>query len=189
MEKKDFQITRLCHKMAQPFIREGDLCVDATMGNGHDTAFLCRSVGPSGQVLAFDIQERALEHTKERLEREDLHNCRLICDSHENLAEYVRPETAGCVMFNLGYLPGGDHALATRPDTTLRALGAALKAVRRGGAILLCIYSGGDSGYAERDALLHWLEELDPRQYLVMLTRYWNRKNDPPIPVLVIRLE
>lgn len=31
------------------------LCIDATCGNGGDTAFLCRLAGPEGRVLGFDI--------------------------------------------------------------------------------------------------------------------------------------
>ena len=48
-------------------IRPGDTVVDFTMGNGHDTEYLCRKV-PDGKVYAFDIQASALENTKKRLE-------------------------------------------------------------------------------------------------------------------------
>ena len=34
----------------------------------------------------------------------------LICDSHANLLQYVRPGTADIVMFNFGWLPGADHS-------------------------------------------------------------------------------
>ena len=36
-------------------LKEGDVAVDFTMGNGHDTAFLSKTVGPTGRVYAFDI--------------------------------------------------------------------------------------------------------------------------------------
>ena len=36
-------------------VQSGDTVIDATMGNGHDTAFLCEAVGPLGHVYAFDI--------------------------------------------------------------------------------------------------------------------------------------
>ena len=51
---------------------------------------------------------------------------------------------------------------------------------------MLCIYSGGDSGFEERDALLSWLKKLDSRKYLVIKTEYYNRPNNPPMPVLVV---
>ena len=47
---------------------------------------------------------------------------------------------------------------------------------------------GGDSGFAERDALLPYLKNLDSRKYLVILSSYYNRPKNPPIPVLIRRL-
>ena len=43
------------------------LCIDATCGNGGDTAFLCRLAGPEGRVLGFDIQPEAITSTRARL--------------------------------------------------------------------------------------------------------------------------
>ena len=63
-----------------------------------------------------------------------------------------------------------------------------MELLKTGGVISLCIYSGGDTGYEERDALLHFLKELDSRKWLVIAASYYNRKNDPPLPVFVIRL-
>ena len=78
--------------------------------------------------------------------------------------------------------------MATRSASTLRALEQSLSLLQKGGLISLCIYSGGDSGFEERDAVLSWLAELDPHRYLVIRSDYWNRPNHPPIPVLIIRL-
>ncbi|MDD3298972.1 MAG: rRNA methyltransferase, partial [Firmicutes bacterium] len=47
-------------------VSEGDLTVDATAGNGHDTLFFASLVGEKGAVYAFDIQQRALDITRER---------------------------------------------------------------------------------------------------------------------------
>ena len=52
----------------------------------------------------------------------------------------------------------------------------------------LCIYSGGDTGYEEKNTLLAYLKELDTKQWLVIVHSYYNRKNDPPLPVFVVRL-
>ncbi|MBQ2384848.1 MAG: rRNA methyltransferase, partial [Clostridia bacterium] len=48
-------------------LREGDIAVDFTMGNGHDTEFLSKTVGERGHVYAFDVQEQALASTSEHL--------------------------------------------------------------------------------------------------------------------------
>ena len=61
---KNFQITEWCHHFIEEHVRTGDVCIDATMGNGNDTELLCRLAGVQGTVLAFDIQPAAIENTK-----------------------------------------------------------------------------------------------------------------------------
>ena len=71
-------------------LKEGDICADFTMGNGHDTAFLSNIVGANGKVYAFDIQEKALISTRETLKKENCpDNCVLIHDSHHNSKNYI----------------------------------------------------------------------------------------------------
>ena len=103
-------------------LKEGDVAVDFTMGNGHDTEFLSKTVGEAGHVYAFDIQEAALISTAKNLESAGcFKNYTLIHDSHHNVKNYVdRPIKAG--MFNLGYLPGGDKSITTMRATTLPAI-------------------------------------------------------------------
>ena len=184
----NYQITQWCAHFISEHVKEGDLCIDATMGNGNDTLLLSRLCGKKGHVLAFDIQNTALLHTKERLEKENADpNYELFLDSHVNMGNYAAPETVSCIVFNFGYLPGGDHSLATKADSSIQALTESLNLLKKGGILMLCIYSGGDSGFEERDALLNWLRELNPKAYLVIKTEYYNRPNHPPIPVLVIK--
>lgn len=186
---KRYQITQWCHHFLREHIRPGDLCVDATMGNGHDTLLLSRLSGPTGRVLAFDIQPEALENTKRRLSEAGApKNYHLILDSHEHMSSYCAPGTVHCIVFNFGYLPGGDHKVSTQADSSLAAVRCGLSLLQKGGLMSLCIYSGGDSGFEERDALLAFLAGLDSRQYLVIRSDYLNRPNHPPIPVLVVRL-
>ena len=71
-----------------------DLCIDATCGNGGDTAFLCRLTGPEGRVLGFDIQPEAIASTRANLEKQGL-AAELHCDSHANLLHYVSPGCPG----------------------------------------------------------------------------------------------
>ena len=67
---KQSQITYWCHSIIRSQIPEGGVYVDATMGNGHDTLFLCEMAGENGSVWAFDIQDQALESTGNLLFRE-----------------------------------------------------------------------------------------------------------------------
>ncbi len=186
---KTYQITEWCHHFLETHVKPGDFCIDATAGNGWDTALLARLVGNEGTVLAFDIQETALENTRARLEREDLsHRVRLILDGHQNMEKYAQTDSVSCIVFNFGYLPSGDHALATRASTSIPAIQSGLSLLKKGGMMSLCIYSGGDSGFEERDALLAFLKDLDYKKYIVVLSQYWNRPNHPPIPAIIFKL-
>ena len=185
----NYQITAWCSGFIRNQVQKGDLCIDATMGNGNDTLLLSRLCGSTGKVLAFDIQEQALNATRERLDTANApDNYTLLLESHANMAQYAEPDSVNCIVFNFGYLPGGNHALATRGETSVQALSQALVLLKKGGMISLCIYSGGDSGFEERDQILAWLKQLDSHKYLVIKSEYYNRPNHPPIPVLVIKL-
>ena len=91
------------------------------------------------------------------------------------------------ICFNFGYLPGGDHKIATRADTSIKAVDKGLDLLKKGGMMSLCIYSGGDTGFEERDRLLEFLKTLPPKEYTVIVNQYHNRKNQPPIPVFIFK--
>ena len=69
-----------------------------------------------------------------------------------------------------------------------REAGQSLRLLRKNGILSVCIYSGGDTGFEEKEAVLTWLGNLNPGQYLVLVTEYRNRPNHPPIPAFVIKL-
>lgn len=186
---KNYQITEWCHHFIKEHVKPGDTCIDATAGNGNDTEFLCRLVSNDGAVLAFDIQQTAIEATQKRLSDAGLsHIGRVIKDSHANMAHYARENSINCIVFNFGYLPGGDHAIATQAVSSIAAIQTGLPLLVKGGLMSLCIYSGGDSGFAERDALLTYMKTLDPRRYMVIVSEYYNRPNHPPIPAFILKL-
>jgi hypothetical protein len=186
---KNYQITSWVHHFLEDHVQPGDICIDATMGNGNDTALLSRLTGEKGRVVAFDIQQMALEHTMEKLEKESCPlNYELVLKSHEAMKEYAEENTVSCITFNLGYLPGGDHEKATKGDSSIRAIEAGLSLLRKKGLMTVCIYSGGDSGFEEKEAVLSYIKGLDSKQYLVIVSEYANRPNHPPIPVLIIKM-
>ncbi len=159
------------------------------MGNGHDTLFLCLLAGDKGHVYAFDIQQTALTHTRKLLTENNIEEARfsLILDSHINMENYLAPQSADAILFNCGYLPGGDHSLATKPETTIKAIEAGLKLLKPDGVMSLCLYSGGDTGFEEKSAVLQYLHSLDSKNYTVIVQEYYNRKNHPPTPVFIFR--
>ena len=188
MVKQKFQITNWCHGFIQDHVREGDICVDATVGNGNDTELLCSLVGVTGKVYGFDIQRQALNSTEERL-KEKGYQAHLLCVGHEMMHQYIQEfGEVSCIVFNLGYLPGGDHSKCTKAITSISAIESSLRLLRAGGVISLCIYSGGDSGFEEKEAVLDFLKCLDNKRYLVIVSEYYNRPNNPPIPVLIYKI-
>ena len=95
----NFQITEYCHHILEEYIEEGDICIDATAGNGGDTEFLCQKVGETGNVYAFDVQEMAIAHTRERLEKANLSTrAKLIHDGHEKMQTYVKEEVKAMML-------------------------------------------------------------------------------------------
>ena len=139
----------------------GGIAVDFTMGNGHDTSFLSRTVGAAGHVYAFDIQPEALESTKKTLAADMCpDNVTLILDSHSNVRKYVAGEiNAG--MFNLGFMPGGDKTKTTMRETTLPAVKDAVGMLAPGGILSVAIYPGHAEGDAEGRELRQFYETLD----------------------------
>jgi predicted methyltransferase len=183
------QALQQSHDYAQSIVREGDTVVDATMGNGHDTVFLAELAGESGKVYAFDIQQEAVDKTRSRLQQEGLlDRCVLVRDGHENMKQYIH-EPVRLVMFNLGYRPGGDHSICTRGETTLQAILSAFDLLQVNGMIILVVYHGGDSGFEERDFLMEQLPKIDPNAAAVMITRFVNLPNCPPILVCIEKLK
>lgn len=161
-------------------LSEGDRAVDATMGNGNDTAFLCELVGESGKVWSFDIQDMAIENTKKRLfEAGFLGRAQLVKDGHENLDRYI-PGKIKLAIFNLGYLPKGDHSLTTKSETTIVALGKCLSRLEKGGAALLVIYPGHISGSEEKERVEDFVSGLDQKEYSVARLNFLNQVNHPP---------
>ncbi|MBR2473965.1 MAG: methyltransferase [Clostridia bacterium] len=161
-------------------IKEGGVAVDFTMGNGHDTAWLSKAVGENGRVYAFDVQEKALESTRETLKAENCpDNCSLILDSHSNVLDYVKEKI--CVgVFNLGYLPGsGNKALTTLRPTTKKAVEAAISLLDKDAIILIAVYPGHEEGRLEGEMLDEMLQGYDRRKLCVSKFKLVNSPTSP----------
>ena len=155
-------------------VRPGDSVVDATMGNGKDTLFLAELVGSEGHVYAFDVQAEAVERTRERVEEAGYaQRTTLLLHGHETMAEHV-PAGVRAVMFNLGWLPGAEHAVTTLTRTTLEAAQAACELIAPGGIVTICVYPGHDEGKRELCALDEWAASLSVRTYNILRHHFVN---------------
>lgn len=184
----DPSAVNLTHEFLASRLAPGGFFIDATCGNGHDTAFLCRLAGPSGKVLALDVQQKAVEATRARLEKEGFGSiARVVQADHARLAEFSGPASADCVVFNFGYLPGADHALFTTPASSLPALKAALEVLKPGGVLAACLYSGGPNGDGERKAVEEFFAALPLTKYTVLACRFANWADTAPLPCFVLK--
>ena len=156
MQSRD--VTALAHRWIAPALADGGLALDATAGTGGDTLFLARAAGASGRVHAFDIQPRAIERARARLRAAGLGSrVRWYCRCHGQAARDLAPGSLDAVMFNLGWLPGGDRAIVTRPATTRAALGACAALLRPGGRLSVVCYRGHRGGTEEEAAVAAWV--------------------------------
>ena len=172
--------TELAMKITLEYVKPGDTAVDATCGTGQDTVSLAEAVGEAGQVIAFDIQEKAIELTEARLRESGLANVRLFRESFAAMGEHIEDNTAAAVVFNLGYLPGGDHSITTVAGETLAGLEAALRAIRPGGIVTVVLYDGHEEGNREKQQVVDRAAALDPKKYHAAFVSMLNQKNDPP---------
>lgn len=168
------------------FIHSGDLCIDATAGRGNDTAFLCELVGETGKVIAFDVQEEAILSTQTLL-KEKGYEAEVYLESHTQMGNYASPMSVAGIMFNFGYLPGGDHQICTHKEESIKAIEVALNLIKVQGVIGLCIYHGGDTGFEEKHAIMEFLKTIDSKKYTVLVHDFYNRPNYPPLFVGIIR--
>ncbi|MDR7074102.1 tRNA (mnm(5)s(2)U34)-methyltransferase [Fictibacillus barbaricus] len=175
--------------LLRTFSNPGDLVIDATCGNGHDTLFLSKRVGKEGKVFAFDIQEKAIQKSQKRLmDNEADANVTFFHASHDTIAELLPNTVSGKIaaaIFNLGYLPGSDKSITTTGTSTIRAIEQLLELLKIEGVIVLVIYHGHDEGKREKELVMNFVENLDQTQAHVLRYDFINQKNDPPFVVAI----
>jgi len=150
--------TELAWSLLRPAIRDGDLAIDATAGNGHDTVFLAECVGPRGRVIAFDVQQEAIRSAALRVETAGFtERVEFHVKSHVHMQDHARPGSVAAVMFNLGYLPGADRHMTTVAGETLMAMDAAARLLKPGGVLSVVCYPGHEAGAHEAGAVEEWM--------------------------------
>ncbi|KOR26516.1 class I SAM-dependent methyltransferase [Clostridium sp. L74] len=185
MSKEKFNnAVSIAKYICEKTLKFGDVAVDCTLGNGNDTILLANLVGNEGKIFSFDIQKEAIQGTKEKLKDFPYKNIILINDGHENLDKYIQ-EKANLFVFNLGYLPGNNHNVTTKAETTLKAVEKALKLLDDNGIVLLAIYHGHESGKEEKIVLEDFTSKLDQKVYNVMKSVFINQANNPPILICI----
>jgi glycine oxidase len=184
------RLTEQAQTLVRDVVQPGETAIDATAGNGHDTCFLAVTVGHEGRVFAFDVQSDALARTSARLADISYANVTLLQQSHAKMKDAI-PErcrsSVGAVMFNLGYLPGGDHAVTTQAGSSLTAITAALSLVRSGGIVTVLAYPGHTGGDDEAGSVQQFLEELSVAEFETSIRRSATTSVTAPLLFVIVR--
>lgn len=177
--------TQLAQILLRNSIHEGDIVIDSTAGNGHDTVFLAECVGLNGRVLAFDIQEPAIRSAKAAViaanlgDRVEFHQL-----SHAKMAEHAEHGSVAAIMFNLGYLPGNDHHFTTQTEETLTAMAVATDLLKPGGRLSVVCYPGHPEGAVEAELVEVWMSSLTSDGWCV--AKYAMLGTRKPAPFLLM---
>ena len=132
-------------------LKAGDVAVDFTMGNGHDTEFLSKTVGENGHVYAFDIQAQAVESTARNLAAAGCpQNYTLIHDSHHKVADYVK-----------------------------EPIKAGIELLAQDGILLIAVYPGHAEGEEEGKMITEYLSTLSRYQMCCTQIRILNSPTSP----------
>ncbi|MBN2068391.1 MAG: 16S rRNA (cytosine(1402)-N(4))-methyltransferase [Opitutales bacterium] len=163
-KEQTVSITELAHARIAEVLRPGDIAVDATVGNGNDTARLAALVGNKGLVFGFEIQADALQIARNRLFQDgSADHVQLFECSHAQMQSHIPGAYKGkikAIMFNLGYLPGGDKNITTEAESTAAALDQAFHLLTKGGVLSIACYPGHHQGIRETEAVVNWVEHL-----------------------------
>ena len=154
-------------------LKDNDIVVDATTGNGKDSAFLL-SIIKNGYLFGFDIQKDAMENTNNLLE-DKYNNYKLYNKSHENIDKILKDYTGkiSLIVFNLGYLPKGNREITTKSNSTIKAIKNSFKLLNKKGHIVVTVYPGHPEGLKESNLIK---KTFDNKNYIY--NEYHNTDNE-----------
>lgn len=177
----------LAHHYWTQIVQIGDTVIDATCGNGHDTLKLCQlSLSPNkGKVYALDIQEQAIKSAYQFIHTNlDIHLTEHIIFQqrcHSIFPKELALGTVKLIVYNLGYLPGGNKAKTTQVNTTLHSLRQAQDFLQPGGVISITCYSGHSEGAKEQEKILAYASQLSPKEWSCCQHNWFNRQHAPSL--------
>lgn len=189
-EKRQFPIFNspidLAHQFWEKVLEQGGWAIDATCGNGYDTLCLARLIAPEAGVIGLDMQEKAIQNTKNlfKLQGQDLAQVHFFCQSHAEFPSLAKEKPIRLIVYNLGYLPGGDKSLTTLVDSTLQSIHKALDLLLPQGVVSITCYPGHSEGEREEKALQALSEQLDPKIWSSSFHSWKNRQSSPSLLII-----
>ncbi len=170
---------QVAHTFWKSHLKPGDIVIDATCGNGYDSAALASMILPQGELHCIDIQSQALNSTSVRLREKLLPDHFKKVSLHHQCHSVLPHVTPRLIVYNLGYLPRSDKTVTTKRSTTLTSLRRGLELIPEGAALSITCYPGHAEGKHETDEVLEWTESLSSQWYKVSSYRYLNRPKSP----------
>lgn len=182
----------LAHAYWKDYLTAGDTAIDATCGNGHDTLFIanCCISETKGKLYSIDIQKQALEQARtllsKALPKRSLERVVFIQGCHSHFPKEIAARTVKLIVYNLGYLPGGDKNVTTSFETTLRSIEEAMTLITNDGLISITCYPGHPAGKIEQGKILELVKQLDPWKW-ISCHHVWTNRNQAPSLILLQR--
>lgn len=177
----------LAHHYWNEIVVAGDTVIDATCGNGHDSLILAKRALQEnrGKLLCCDIQEIAIENTSkllsEQLSTEQIRNVQFFHGSHIEFPETLKSNSVKLIVYNLGYLPGGDKTKTTMSEVTLQSIQKGMDLIISGGMISMTCYPGHAEGLREESLILELAVQADPKLWSCCHHRWLNRHKSPSL--------
>lgn len=176
----------LAHDYWKRILKPGDLAIDATCGNGHDTFFLAE-LGILDKLYSYDIQSNALKNASLKLESLPLEirqKVTFVHQSHQSFLSEIHNSSIKLIVYNLGFLPGGDKNVTTQLESTMQSIQSAMAILAAGGLISVTCYSGHEEGAKEEQALRSYLSALSPMEWSYSHQFWYNRRMAPSLILL-----
>lgn len=161
--------------------KDAKIAADMTVGRGNDSKYILDKTEVE-KLYGFDIQKEAELEARKLIGKDSRFIFHL--QSHEKVDEYIK-EGLDLVVFNLGYLPGGNKEITTNYKSTIKSLEKTLGLMNPDGLIILTIYPGHPAGKIESEKIEEYLAKIDPKKYAVMKLAYQNRPNNPPYIMVI----
>jgi SAM-dependent methyltransferase len=180
----------LAHDYWRHLVAAGDCVIDATCGNGHDSLLLAQlALTPdAGRLYALDIQPQAIAAAQMlvsgALPPAIVERIAFCLQSHAEFPADIAPASVKLIVYNLGYLPGGDKAITTSVESTVASILAAQELLLPGGVISITCYPGHAEGAREEDFLISHTRQLPPQLWSCTWQRWINRRHAPSLLLL-----
>ena len=175
----------LAHHYWKQLLQPGDCVIDATCGNGKDTLVLAKLIGEEGMLIGMDIQEEALARTRalleEQLPAKQMSQIHLFLQSHADFPPISQEKKIKLIIYNLGYLPGGNKEITSKVSSTLESVKKSLGVLTPSGAVSIACYPGHPEGAREEEALIQLLTTLPSAEWSVWHHRWQNRPLSPSL--------